>query len=32
MSAMNTVYFNEGIIEVVDSKEIVTSEAIVRVC
>ena len=31
MSAMDSVYFKEGLVEVVDEKEIVTNEAVVRV-
>lgn len=31
MTCMNKVYFDEGMVEVVDPKELVTSEAVVRV-
>jgi protein arginine N-methyltransferase 3 len=31
MTTMNNVYFDEGLVEVVDAKEVVTSECIVRV-
>lgn len=31
MTAMNKVYFDEGMVEVVDPKEVVTTEALVRV-
>lgn len=31
MTAMNQVYFNEGLVEYVDAKEVVTDECIVRV-
>lgn len=31
MTAMNGVYFDEGLVEVVDPKEVVTTDAILRV-
>jgi len=31
MTTMDSVYFNEGMVEYVDEKEIVTSEFVVRV-
>jgi hypothetical protein len=31
MTAMNKVYFDEGMVEVVDPKEVVTSAGVVRV-